>query len=235
VRTALRRLRWGRSVACALPGCVLAVATHAQLSTTVGVESDYRYRGVSLSNSEPSPRVTLNYDAPERWYAGASAVRAAIVAGAKSTQLLGYAGWVSSAVDGRSFEVGIDGSHFTGVSGYDFAEAYVGLLASRWSARAYYAPNYYGRRIGAAYLELNAHASVSEQVRVFAHLGALAPVHGGGGDAGKARGDISLGGGYVSGGWDLHLAAVAATASGPYPAVYAGRRGALVAGVSFSF
>ena len=221
-------------MACAVPGCVLAIATQAQVSTTIGIESDYRYRGVSLSNSEPSPRLTLNYDAPDRWYAGASATRVAIAGSARSTQWLGYAGWVSSAVEGHSFEIGIDGSHFAGVSGYDFAEAYVGLLANRWSARAYYAPNYYGRRVGAGYLELNAHAPVSGEIRVFAHLGALAPA-GGGGDAGQARGDISIGAGYVSGGWDLHLAAVAATHSGPYPAVYAGRRAALVAGASFSF
>jgi len=235
VRVAGRRLRWGRSLACAVPGCVLAIAAHAQLSTTVGIESDYRYRGVSLSNSKPSPRVTLNYDAPDRWYAGASATRAEIAASGRSTQLVGYAGWVSNAVDGRSFEVGVDGSHFAGVSGYDFAEAYAGVLASRWSARAHYAPNYYGRRIDVADLELNVHAPLGEQVRVFGHVGALAPLRGGSGDAGKARGDISVGAGYVVGGWDLHLAGVGATQRGPYPAVYAGRRAALVAGASFSF
>ena len=217
-----------------MSGCILAMATQAQLSTTIGIESDYRYRGVSLSNSEPSPRLTLNYDAPDRWYAGASATRV-VIAGSTSTQLLGYAGWVSNAVEGRSFEIGIDGSHFAGVSGYDFAEAYVGLLADGWSARAYYAPSYYGRRVGVGYLELNAHAPVSEQVRVFAHLGALVPLRSGGGDAGQARGDISVGAGYVAGGWDLHLAAVAATRSGPYPAVYSGRRAAVVVGASFSF
>ena len=222
-------------MACAVPAWVLAIVAHAQVSTTVGVESDYRYRGVSLSNSKPSPRLTLNYDASDRWYAGASATRAAIAASATSTQLIGYAGWVSDAIAGHSVEIGIDGSHFAGVSGYDFAEVYVGLLASRWHARAYYAPNYYGRRAGVGYLELNAHAPVSEQVRVFAHLGALAPWQRTTGDGGKARGDISVGAGYVSNGWDLHLAAVAATRGGPYPAVYAGRRAAVVAGASFSF
>jgi uncharacterized protein (TIGR02001 family) len=235
VRVSGRALRWGRRLACAWPASVLTIPAHAQVSTTIGIESDYRYRGVSLSNSEPSPRLTLNYDAPERWYAGASATRATVGGRARSTQLLGYAGWVSSAVEGRSFEIGIDGSHFSGISGYDFAEAYLGVLASRWSARVYYAPRYYGRRIGVGYLELNAHAPFDEQVRMFAHLGALAPLRRAGGEAGTTRGDVSVGVGFVSGGWDLHLAAVAATRGGPYPAVYGRRRAAAVAGASFSF
>jgi uncharacterized protein (TIGR02001 family) len=235
VRVSGRTLRWGRSLACALPVCVTTIASNAQVSTTIGIESDYRYRGVSLSNSQPSPRLTLNYDAADHWYAGASATRAALVAGAKSTQLMGYAGWVSNAVEDRRVEIGIDGSRFAGVSGYDFAEAYVGLLANQWSARAYYAPNYYGRRIGVGYLELNAHLSLSEQVRAFAHLGALAPLRRTAGDAGTTRGDISVGVGFVAGGWDLHLAAVGATRGGPYPAVYGGRRAAAVTGASFSF
>jgi len=230
-----RALRWGRGLACAFHASALTVPAQAQLSTTLGVESDYRYRGVSLSDSEPSARLTLNYDGPEHWYAGASATRPVVVASERATQLLGYAGWVSSPIADRSFEIGIDGSHFVGLSGYDFAEAYVGLLASRWSARAYYAPNYYGRRIGTVYLELNAHVALNEQARLFAHLGALVPVRGASGDADTTRGDASVGVGFVTGGCDFHLAAVGATSGGPYPAVYAGRRAAVVAGVSFSF
>jgi conserved hypothetical protein, proteobacterial len=208
---------------------------HAQVSSSVALDSDYRYRGVSLSNSKPSVRLTLNYDAPQRWYAGASATRAALLGREAYSQVLGYAGWVSSAVDGRSVEIGIDGSHFAGISGYDFAEAYVGLLANDWSARAYYAPNYYGRHVGVGYLELNAHVPLDERARLFAHVGALASLGAVAAGAGRTRSDVSVGAGFVVRGWDLHLAAVAATRGGPYPAVFDGRRAAVVAGVSFSF
>ena len=230
-----RALRWVRSLACAAPGWLLVCAAHAQVSTTVAVDSDYRYRGVSLSNSKPSLRLTLNYDALDRWYAGASATSAALLGRDGYTQLVGYAGWVSGAVDGRSFEIGIDGSHFAGLSSYDFAEAYVGVLARNWSARGYYAPNYYGRRVGVGYLELNAHVPIDQRARLFGHVGALAALGAVAGGGRRTRNDVSVGAGFVVRGWDLHLAAVAATRGGPYPAVFGGRRGAVVAGASFSF
>jgi uncharacterized protein (TIGR02001 family) len=235
VRPPAPSLRWGRGLACAVAGWTLATAAHGQLSASVAVDSDYRYRGVSLSDSRPSPRLTLNYDAPQRWYAGASATRATLAGSDTYAQTLGYAGWVTEAIDGRSFEIGVDASHFAGISGYDFAEAYLGLLAARWSARLYYAPNYYGRRVRVGYAEFNAHVAIDERARLFAHVGALAPLGSVAGAAGKTRSDISVGAGLVVRGWDFHLAAVAATRGGPYPAVYSGRRGALVAGASFSF
>ncbi|MEO8924300.1 MAG: TorF family putative porin [Caldimonas sp.] len=234
MRLARPLLWWGRGLACAAGGLLLATAARAQLGASIAVDSDYRYRGVSLSDSKPSARLTLNYDAPERWYAGASATRATLTQDTYS-QWLGYAGWATAVVDGRSFEIGFDASHFTGVSGYDFAEAYAGILAQRWSARLYYAPDYYGRHVQVVYAELNAHVPIDQQFRLFAHVGVLAPFGGAGGDADQSRSDVSAGAGLVVRGWDLHLAAVAATRRGPYPAVFGGRRAALVAGASFSF
>ena len=203
----------------------------AQFGASLGADSDYRFRGVSLSDSKPSPRLTLNYDAPERWYVGASVTRAALTQDTY-TQWLGYAGWSTQAVGGRSFELGIDASHFTGIRGYDFAEAYAGLLAERWSARLYYAPNYYGRHVPVSYAEFNAQVPIDGSARLFAHAGALVAL---GGAGSRTRSDISAGAGVVLRGWDLHLAAVVASRGGPYPAVYNGRRAALVAGASFAF
>jgi uncharacterized protein (TIGR02001 family) len=104
-----RRRRWW----FLRPAAVVALATltapvRAQVSGSVGLDSDYRYRGVSLSRSEPSARATVNYDAPERWYAGALATRAALTPSDTYTQLSGYAGWTTARADGRSFEIGVD-------------------------------------------------------------------------------------------------------------------------------
>ncbi len=190
----------------------------AQFGASVGAESDYRYRGVSLSDSKPSPRLTLNYDAPERWYAGASVARAALTQHT-CTQWLGYAGWSTQTVDGRSFEFGIDASQFTCIRGYAFAEAYAGLLAERWSARLYYAPNYYGKHVPVSYAEFNAQVSIDGSARLFTHVGAFVAL---GGAGSGTRGDISVGGGVALCSWDLHLATVVASRGGPYPAVYYG-------------
>jgi uncharacterized protein (TIGR02001 family) len=228
-------LRWGREGALLVVGLLLATAARAQLGATIAVDSDYRYRGVSLSDSKPSGRLTLNYDAPERWYAGASVTRAVLTPIESYNQLLGYAGGSTSVGDGRDLELGVDGSHFSGISGYDFAEAFVGLLAERWSARLYLAPDYYGRHVSVVYSELNAHVPLDAQSRLFAHAGALVPVRGATGEADRTRVDLSLGAGLALRAWDLHVALVGASAGGPYPAVANGRQAAVVVGASYSF
>jgi uncharacterized protein (TIGR02001 family) len=227
-------VRWVPRLACAVAGAALSAATHAQLGGSVGLDSDYRYRGVSLNASRPSPRLSMSYDAPERWYAGAAASRVALTRTGTQVQWSGYAGRTVPWIDDRHLEIGLQGSHFGGVSGYDFAEAYAGVLSDRWSARLYYAPNYYGRRTQVAYLEVNAFPPIDRQARLFAHVGALVPLAGAA-DAAKTRFDASIGAGLALGRWDLHVAAVAATPFGPYPAVYSSRRAALVVGASASF
>jgi len=224
-----------RGCGLAIVATLAAQAAHAQLGATIGVDSDYRYRGVSLSRSNPSARLTVNFEGANDWYAGASVTRAALTEHDTYPQLTGYVGWIAGEVGRTSVEIGIVGSHFAGGASYDFAEVYAGLLAREWSARVYVSPDYYGRDIPTVYVELNAHVPLDERARVFAHAGALVPLRSLAGDAGKTRGDVSVGVGYAVRGWDLHAAAVAASHGGPYPAVYSGRHATVVAGASFSF
>ena len=235
MRASPRTRRRGSGLAIAIVATLFARSAQAQLSTTVGIDSDYRYRGVSLSGSNPSPRLTVNFEGSERWYAGASATRAALTEHDTYPQLTAYAGWIGGAVDRANVEVGAVGSHFVGSTGYDFAEAYVGLLARQWSARLYLSPDYYGRGVATAYAELNAHVPIDARARVFAHVGALVPLRAVDGDAGRTRGDVSVGAGFAVRGWDLHVAAVGASRGGPYPAVYNGRHATVVVGASLSF
>ena len=211
-------------------------SVHAQWSASVAVDSDYRFRGVSLSDSGPGLRAAVNYDAQNRCYGGASATRVELARGDPYAQLLGYAGCVIAANAGRPFELGATFSHFTGDSSYDFAEAYVGLLGERWSGRLYLAPDYFGRHVSTAYAELDSHVSVNEAVRLFGHLGAVVRIGGrSGDDASRTRVDVRLGAGWVLHELDLQIAWVGASRGGPYPAVYSKRRAAWVAGVSYPF
>jgi len=177
----------------------------------------------------------VNYDAPERWYAGALVTRAALLPSETYTQVSGYAGWTTSRVDGPGFEIGLDGSHFAGASNYDFGEAYAGVLADRWSARVSLSPDYYGRGTRTAYVEANFYPPLDRNVRLFAHLGALVPLARATGEAAKTRFDASVGVGLALGPWDLHVTATGASPGGPYPAVYSGRRAALVIGAAVFF
>jgi uncharacterized protein (TIGR02001 family) len=255
----MRRLSlpWGRRVAFGFATAMLCIAwgapARAQVGGSATLDSDYRFRGVSLSDSRPSLRLTLNVDGAAGWYAGASATRVSLVRDQHYEQLLGYAGFVTSTGPGPQFEFGASASHFTGDSSqagdgrYDYVEPYVGVLGERWSARVYYAPNYFGRHVQTAYAELDAHTLLTEQWRLFGHAGAIASLSGtqGGTQSGtqsgtqesarRTRADIRVGTGLALHDWDLQIAWVAAQRGGPYPVVFSGHRSAWVAGVSYAF
>jgi len=217
-------------------GCLLAsLAARAQLGATVAVESDYRFRGVSLDPSGPSLRAAFNYDAPNGCYGGASATQVELEHGDRYAQVLGYAGCATPIDLDRQVEGGATFSHFTGDSRYDFAEVYVGLLAGRWGARVHFAPDYFGRHVSTLYAEFNVHTELDENFRLFGHLGVITRISGDGHGQSRARGDLRVGAGWVWRGLDLQLSWVGATDGGPYPAVYGGRHGAWVAGASYSF
>lgn len=218
----------GRTLRSALAPIALLLggAAQAQLGATISVESDYRFRGVSLSDSKPAWRLTVNHDFMSGAYAGASATRVELARDDRYSQLVGYAGYVTRPRDGRSLEFGASFSHFTGDSSYDYLEAYAGLLAERWALRVHYAPDYFGRGVQAAYLDANTNWPLNEHLRVFGHAGVLVPLAGRsfGPDDKRTRADLRLGLGAVAGSFDLQLAWVAATRGGPYPAVYGSRR-----------
>ena len=205
---------------------LLGGAAQAQLGATLSVDSDYRFRGVSLSDSKPAWRLTLNHDFASRAYAGVSATRVQLASDDRYSQLAGYAGYVTRPLDGRALEFGASLFHFTGDTSYDYVEAYAGVLAERWSLRLHYAPDYFGRGVQAAYVDAGAHWPLNEKLRFFGHAGALVPLAGRtfGPDDGRTRLDLRLGLGMSTGSFDIQLAWVDATRGGPYPAVYGGRR-----------
>ena len=228
-------LRRGRQLTLAALLLVTSLAARAQLGGTLAIESDYRFRGVSLDGSGPSLRGSFNYDASNGCYGGASATRVEPEQGDRYFQVLSYAGCAAPIGVDRQVEAGATYSHFTGESRYDFAELYVGLLAGRWGARLHFAPDYFGRNVSTLYAEFDAHTVLDENFRLFGHLGVITRISGNGGGESRARGDLRIGAGWVWHGLDLQLSWVGATDGGPYPAVYGGRRSAWVAGASYSF
>jgi uncharacterized protein (TIGR02001 family) len=230
-------VRAGRAVALAFAGlATVGSGARAQLAASMAVDSDYRFRGVSLSGGEPTARATVDYDAASGGYGGASLTGVELIPGEHEAQLLAYAGVVGRLDAHRRFELGASYAHFSGDSSYDYGEVYAGLLADRWSARLYYAPDYFGRSARTLYAELNAHHPLGERARLFGHIGALVPLsHRDDADAGRTRADLRLGAGATFGDLDLQLSWVAVSRAGPYPAVYAGQRQRLVFGAVYSF
>jgi uncharacterized protein (TIGR02001 family) len=153
---------------------VFANAAGAQLSGTVSAVSDYRYRGVTLSDRKPAVQVGATYDDPLGWYAGAfgSTVRLAPPAG-PNVQAIAFAGYALRLTSGVSLEAGGDYSAFTGASSDNYGEFFVGAATDKLSARVYYSPKYFGQQANAVYGEINATLPLIDRVRFLAHIGLL--------------------------------------------------------------
>jgi len=144
---------------------------HAQVSTSAAFVSDYRYRGVSLSDGEPAAQLSLSYDAPaEGWYAGgmASNVR---LARENGVQVLGYAGISRRFAPEFSWDLGAEYTQYSGPHHYQYPEIYAGLSYRQISARVYYTNDYFSIGIPVLYAELNGSHNFTDHWYTFGHVG----------------------------------------------------------------
>jgi uncharacterized protein (TIGR02001 family) len=162
----------GAATVCVALFCAHAVAD--QLSGSLSVVSDYRYRGVSLSGNDPAAQASINYDDTSGLYAGAfvSTARFAFES-SREVQAISFVGYAWRLPSGVSGEVGADYALFTRTHDYDYPEIYGGFASGIWSGRLYFAPRYFGRDGNAVYGEVNAAQPLSDRFRVIAHGGVL--------------------------------------------------------------
>ena len=160
--------------AAALWFCVFTTGVGAQISGTASIVSDYRYRGVTLSDQKPAAQIGVAYDHPGGWYVGAfaSTVRLAPPAG-PGIQALAYTGFAATLPSGISVEAGADYSAFTSATGYDYGQVYLGMAKENIGARIYFAPRYYGQPAQALYVEINGAQPLVDSVRLLLHVGWL--------------------------------------------------------------
>lgn len=220
---------------------LFACDARAQVSGSIALVSDYRFRGVSLSDRGPAVQASLAYDRSDGWYAGAFASSLRFGRARRTcAQLLTYAGYAWRLRDGLSADVGVDYSaFFGGASGYDYPELYVGLTTDRLSGRLHYAPRYFREDTPVIYAELNLAQPLSDRIRLLAHVGGLRRGTSEETDRGleRYRLDARLGLGAALHDFDLQLAWIHSEGeSGHYPSYPACRncanRGAWVLSVS---
>jgi uncharacterized protein (TIGR02001 family) len=213
----------------------LAPPAHAQLAAAVGVQSDYRYRGISLSSGLPAATVDLAYDHPSGLYAGASAVGAVIDGKARSLGFIEYVGYATPRVHGVSWDVGVNnedlGYYADRRYPYRYAEVYVGAVGDNVSAHVHYAPNYLRPGYGSVYAEVDGSLKPAEHWRLFAHLGSTIPV--GDTEGRRQRWDARAGVARQFGPLELQ-ASVTATTPDP-PGLTPHHRTALVVGANWFF
>lgn len=181
----------------------------AQVSARVSLVSDYRFRGVSLSDERPALQASIAYDHADGGYAGvfASSVRIGPDYGTQA-QLVPYVGYARRLGSGLSWDAGVQYALFTGNADYDYPEFHIGLTSSHLSARLHYAPRYFGVSAPVLYGEIDGAYAVTSQVRLLGHAGWLH--RGGDGDLDeyleRHRFDVRIGIGVAPAGFDLQLA-----------------------------
>jgi hypothetical protein len=206
-------------LACVLAAAAVAWASpaRAQFAGTLNVDSVNRYRGTGTDDHGPVLRASVMADSPfaaaSGAYVGLAGLWRTRDAGLASVDAL--AGWSGrfnalAAFDGLApdwgWDVGVHRTHYGESSRYDFSEAMVGLLAPGWSARAWWAPHYFGGSTSSLYSELNGSRELDEHWHVFGHLGAIRyghPPYGQPHTAGRT--DTLVGIGYARDAWDLRL------------------------------
>jgi uncharacterized protein (TIGR02001 family) len=209
----------------------------AQAGGNIAFLSDYRYRGVSLSDEEPTLRLSATYDHPAGWFGGASL--AGVSLGPykrRQLQVLAYAGYAGRLSDRLGGEAGATSVHFGADSRYDYGEVFTGLNGEQWNLRLHYAPDYFGSSTRTVYAEFNLGVPLSPILRATAHAGALIRVGGAPMEGGGTNCDGSIGLAVARDAWEVRLEGVTASRSTVYPIAY-GRaaHGALVLSASLAF
>jgi len=225
---------------CVVGFALLSIAGRAsgEVSGTISVVSDYRYRGISLSDNEPAAQLGIAYDDAQGWYIGGfvSTVESSTY-GTSGVQAIGYGGYAWRMPSGLSLEAGADYSVVTAAPRYDYTEVYLGFAYQNLSGRVYYSPRYLGLDSAAVYGELNLAQPWVEHVRLLIHIGVL------GSDAKTFNGsrpppvlDFAVGAGIDWQGFNVQLSWVGVNRYSPaYQATGVGNRTGPVLSVSRSF
>jgi uncharacterized protein (TIGR02001 family) len=197
----------------------------AQTSVSAGVVSDYRYRGMSLSEEAAAPQLSLNHDAESGAYLGLSLSGARLPYTRTDAQAIGYAGIARSFGTGMAWEIGVSQTAFLHAGRYNYHELFAGLNMERFGARLYLSPRYLGVGGRSVYAEINGSRPLSEVLDLVAHLGYLRPSASPAAPHARAmaRADLSIGVSATLDAWTLQLT-WSATREGA--ALYPGARGA---------
>jgi uncharacterized protein (TIGR02001 family) len=229
------------SVAVVLLALSLAAPASAQLGFSASVDSDYRFRGLSLSDGKPDLSLNLAYDHPSGFYAGASAIAAeGVDGGVRMFGYLEYAGLTRRIDAHMSWDAGVSNSEYLEkpYSGYrsDYTELYAGLSVDSVSAHVYYSPSYLGAGLSTIYVDLNGAYRPARHLRLFGHAGLLTPLSGSADLGGRReRYDLRAGVAADFGGAEMRLAWTATGPGAGYAAGFAQGRDAVVVGASYFF
>jgi uncharacterized protein (TIGR02001 family) len=192
-----------------------ASQAQAQVSATASVVSDYRFRGISLSDGHAEPQLQLGYDHPRGWYTGAFASGTDLRnESSTALQVVAYGGYARRhAASGTGWDVGITHSLWPSAARYNYLEAYAALTAENASIKLSYSPTYFGSDAATLYVEANGGVPVRQWLQLQWHAGYLHPMT-----------DIAYSSQYVQRGVDLLLGIAAVMDAWSMQIAWTGKR-----------
>lgn len=163
-----------RVVLALLVAMLLAGEVRAQLSASATAVTDYRFRGISLSDRRLALQGSVAFDHPAGFFAGLFASTVDFGASNARIEAFGQAGYARRVDADLSWELGAGYYSYYGSGGTsdrNYAEGFVGVTWRTLNARVSYAPDYFNGGTRATYVEVNASHALSERTALFAHVG----------------------------------------------------------------
>ena len=155
-----------------------AAPASAQVAVEAALQTDYRVRGYSVNDEEPSASVSFSYDDPSGAYLGASLIGSTYEGDPVLLGIQGSAGYAVRIGSTLSLDAGVSKTQYFygyGTSrNYDYTEVYVGLALPVVSARLSYSPDYYRNDKETLYAEVETGISPASDWFLSAHAGVLA-------------------------------------------------------------
>jgi uncharacterized protein (TIGR02001 family) len=155
--------------------CVTVTPAAADFTSAVALLSDYRYRGITYSDGDPSIQASFDWAGSGGLFAGgvASSVRLGRYDQVSGILFQGYAGYGKALTSALSASGGISAFVFpSGLrSNPDYQELFARLGSERWQAGWYLSPDYYGTGAASSYLSLALSHPLGSSVRAFASGG----------------------------------------------------------------
>lgn len=181
------------------------------------MQSDYRFRGHTLSDGQPVGSVTVSYDDPSGFYAGGMLV-GTIDDGPELVAAQASLGYARRLTPDLSIDGGVSRTEYGDYPfgrNVHYTEVYLGLATRNLTTRVRYSPDYYTSDWETLYVELDGGLEVAPELFVNAHVGQLTYL----GDIGpylvRHNWDWRLGGSRRFGPWGVHLEASGRVAKEP--------------------
>lgn len=191
-----------RSLAIRLPlaaAAALAISAPAaaQVAATIAAESDFRFRGSSLSGGRAVATAQAAYDHGSGFYLNTSATGVHREGHAALLNLLGNVGFAKRLTPSLSVDTGLVHSRYRWGDlpnpSSERTEAYVGLVLKDVAARLSYSPHYFERGMAMLYGEVEGGFQPLEHWRVSARGGVLTFLRAPGDLDGSSRYDWRVG------------------------------------------